>query len=191
MAHDVSTDDETLIDAALRGDGRAWTTLIKKYGQLVWSIGRSCDLSASDADDLVQTVFAALVRSLGRIEHRERLTGWLATTAKREAWRISDKARRERPTASENFPELVVQPSDDEEMFAKHQAVREAMDGLGQRCRELLQELFGQMEVPSYQDVADRLGVSPNSVGPTRRRCLEGLLEQLESIAPEYFSESS
>ena len=191
MAHDVSTDDETLIDAALRGDGRAWTILIEKYGQLVWSIGRSCGLSAADSDDLVQVVFGALVRRLEQIEQRDRLTGWIITTAKREAWRISEKARRERPTASENLPESVDQAEDDDEMFAKRQAVREAMEGIGNRCRELLQELFGKSQVPSYEDVAARLGLSPNSVGPTRRRCLEDLLESLESVAPEFFSGSS
>ena len=191
MAHDVCTADETLVDAALRGDGRAWTTLIEKYGQLVWSIGRSCGLSAADADDLLQIVFGALVRHLEKIEQRDRLTGWIITTAKREAWRICEKARRERPTASEDLPEPVDPVEDDEEIFAKRQAVREAMNAIGKRCRELLQELFGKSQVPSYEDVASRLGLSPNSVGPTRRRCLEDLLESLESVAPEYFSGSS
>ena len=191
MAHDVSTDDETLIDAALRGDGRAWATLIDKYGQLVWSIGRSCGLSTTDADDLVQVVFGALVRRLERIEHRDRLTGWLITTAKREAWRMSEKNRRERPTDPENIRESVEHPEDDEEKFAKRQAVREAMGGLGKRCRELLQDLFGKSQVPSYQEVATRLGLGLNSVGPTRRRCLEDLLAELEAVAPEFFSGST
>ena len=191
MANDASTDDETLIDAALRGDGGAWTSLIEKYGQLVWSIGRSCGLSTVDADDLVQTVFGVLVRRLAGIEKRDRLAAWLITTAKREAWRISERARRERPTASDHLPEPTVEPLDEDDVFARRQAVREAMQGIGKRCQELLQELFGGSQVPSYQDVADRLGLSPNSVGPTRRRCLEDLLKELESGAPEFFSGSS
>lgn len=191
MAHEVSTDDEALIDAALRGDGRAWKTLTEKYGQLVWSIGRSCGLSIADADDLVQIVFGALVRRLERIEQRHRLAGWLITTSKREAWRISEKARRERPTDSESMPTMVAEPEDDQEIHAKRQAVREAMAGLGTRCQELLQDLFGQSQVPSYDQVARRLGISPNSVGPTRRRCLQDLMGELESVAPDFFAGSS
>ncbi|MAC20660.1 MAG: hypothetical protein CMJ23_13495 [Phycisphaerae bacterium] len=191
MAHDVSTDDETLIDHALQGEDRAWEILIAKYGQLVWSVGRSCGLSAADTDDLVQVVFGALVRSLGRIEQRDRLASWLITTAKREAWRLSEKNRRERATAPEDLPESVHPPEDEDDAFAKRQAVRTALSGIGNRCQELLQDLFGNLQVPSYDDVAARLGLNPNSVGPIRRRCLQDLMKELESVAPEFFSGSS
>ena len=44
----ASTDDPTLIDASLRGDAKAWTMLVERYGQHVWSIGRRCGLSEAD-----------------------------------------------------------------------------------------------------------------------------------------------
>ena len=191
MPYDVSTDDETLIEAALQGDDQAWTAIIEKYGRLVWSVGRSCGLSPTDTDDLVQLVFTVLVRSLDRIERRDRLGGWLITSAKREAWRLSKNARRERATPPEDLPESLHPPEDEEETFFKRQAVREAMAGIGNRCQELLQELFGTTQVPSYDEVAIRMGLKPNSVGPTRRRCLQDLMTELESVASDFFPGSS
>lgn len=191
MAHEITTADDVLIDAALRGDGKAWEVLVQKYGQLIWSIGRSCGLSAADADDLIQTVFGTLVQSLERIEQRDRLPGWITITAKREAWRISERARRERPVAPESMVDTeswVDQSLDDLE---RRQAVRLGMVRIGSRCRQLLIELFGAAQVPTYEQVAGRLGLKPNSVGPVRQRCLEGLLAELREIAPEFFPSSS
>ena len=40
---------------------------------------------------------------------------------------------------------------------------------------------------PSYEQIAERLGVQPNSVGPTRRRCLDLLLKDLQETAQDLF----
>jgi DNA-directed RNA polymerase specialized sigma24 family protein len=69
----------------------------------------------------------------------------------------------------------------------RQQAVRASLSRLDERCRTLLIELFGIGDQPSYEDVADRLGLLPNSVGPTRRRCLDKLLEDLEKTTKGLF----
>lgn len=191
MAHQVTTTDEVLIDAALRGDARAWEVLVEKYGQQIWSIGRSCGLSAADADDLIQTVFGTLVQSLERIEKRDRLPGWISITAKREAWRISERARRERPVAPESLPDPETWSEEPVDELARRQAVRVALVGIGSRCRQLLVELFGSSQVPTYEQVADRVGLKPNSIGPIRQRCLESLLGELRTTSPDFFPSSS
>ena len=182
------SDPKTLIDAALEGDTRAWGRLVDQYAPLVWSIGRGCGLNREDSEDLAQVVFTTLVRRLPHLKDPSAIVGWLSTTAKREAWRISARNRR-----STNFedgtPEIQLDAEEpDSERLERQQAVREAMLRLDRRCQELLQELFGRAETPSYGELADRLGLSPNSVGPIRRRCLEKVLEELDTAADRLFS---
>jgi len=184
----ASTDDPTLIDASLRGDAKAWTMLVERYGQHVWSIGRRCGLSEADAEDLVQAVFASLVEQLGRIADRTRLAGWITTTAKREAWRMADRARRERPSEVEVLEQDAWLEEEDLERLERRQAVRTALARVDARCRSLLQELFGSAQIPSYELVASRMGLSENSVGATRRRCLEDVLDELRGLDPGLFA---
>ena len=190
MAIDPATNDQSLVELALQGDGRAWSTLVERYGQLVWSIGRRSGLSAADADDLVQSVFTIMVGRLGELRDRDRLAGWLAVTARREAWRQAERARRERPMDPGVMPEGAEDPDESDELLLRRQAVREAMHRLGTRCRDLLLRAFGTSQVPSYEELAEALGLKLNSVGPTRRRCLEELLEHLRGDSEGVFAES-
>lgn len=52
-------------------------------------------------------------------------------------------------------------------------AVRQALDRLDARCRDLLALLFADddQRVP-YEEVGRRLGLPVGSIGPTRARCL-------------------
>jgi DNA-directed RNA polymerase specialized sigma24 family protein len=59
--------------------------------------------------------------------------------------------------------------------------VREALATLSERCQALLQALYYEQEEPDYRRVAEQLGMPLGSVGPTRGRCLERLLEALDS----------
>ena len=182
-----TSDDRALIASAQRGDDRAWQDLVERHGQLVWSIGRRCGLAPDDAEDLVQSVFTILVRRLPDLDASINLAGWLVVTAKREAWRASERTRRHRGVDLEDGHHPVDHTEPEAESFERQQAVREALAALGSRCRELLTDLFGRAEAPSYEEVARRLGLAVNSVGPTRRRCLEDLLKHLRDHAGGLF----
>lgn len=82
------------------------------------------------------------------------------------------------PEAPEEEPES--------EQFERQQAVRAAVSRLDNRCQALLMELFGRTDA-SYEEIARRLGLAPNSIGPTRRRCLEKLLTDLRERANTVF----
>ena len=43
------------------------------------------------------------------------------------------------------------------------------------RCQRLLLMLFYSDPPPSYQEIAEELGATPGSIGPTRARCFEKL----------------
>jgi RNA polymerase sigma factor (sigma-70 family) len=118
-----------------------------------------------------------------------RLQAWIITTAQREAWLQRRRAARSvsmnRP-AGHGDEDTEWLPADDspgpDEIVAHWQQmarVRRAFERLDERCRELLQALFGS-EAVGYDELARRLGVPVGSIGPTRARCLAKLRRMVE-----------
>lgn len=186
MEH-ADNEDSELITAAAAGDGRAWSQLVDRHAPLVWSVGRGCGLQKEDAEDVAQTVFTALVRRLPHLRDHAALSGWLVVSAKREAWRVSTRNRLHAGRGGDSEEAQGQVAPGDPGLIERQHAVRASLARQDARCRTLLIELFGVGDQPSYEDIADRLGLLPNSVGPTRRRCLDKLLEDLEKSAKGLF----
>lgn len=181
--HRVHLSDPLLVRACLAGDEAAWEELIDRYGRLVYSIPRRLGLSESDADDVFQNVFVTLLRNLGSLRDQTRLSAWLITTTRREAWRLGRAgSRRAEDELNESLPADDPAALDDVVRWEREQGVREALRRLDDRCRELLTALFLEPATPSYEVIASRLGIPVGSIGPTRARCfkkLDAILREL------------
>lgn len=166
--------DAELISRCLADDQDAWRRLVERYSSLVHSIPRRYGLAGADVEDVFQTVFARLVRRLPLLRDHSRVAVWLIQTATRETWRVRNRGRRstqfDAATTDLAAPE---DPSLGDVEAEQH--VRDAMQELDLRCRQLLTALFSESPRPSYDDVAERLGIPVGSLGPTRSRCLEKL----------------
>jgi RNA polymerase sigma factor (sigma-70 family) len=189
----ASRTDASLICACLGGDVEAWDALIERYQALTYSTLLKQGLTSADADDIFQDVSLILFRHLGDLRDTARLSGWLISTARREAWRL--KRRRGMALASElgerewelEAAEPLAQaaaPEPDAEMLAleDRQLVREGMERLGDRCRELLTLLYMSDPPASYADITERLSMPQGSIGPTRARCLRQLQKNLREL---------
>lgn len=174
-----------IVARAIKGDPAAWATLVETYAPLTWSVCRGCGLSQTDAEDVSQTVFTALLRRLPFIEDPNRLSGWIIVSAKREAWRVSALNRRTGGDGSDTQDKSIVEPNSDE--LERQHAVRQSLEHLDVRCRNLLLEAFGTMSTPTYESLAESLNLKENSVGPTKRRCLDALLQDLLECSGDLF----
>ncbi len=162
-----------LIQACLDGDESAWKELVERYGRLVYSIPRRYGLSAVDADDVFQNVFAIVLRSLGSLRNQTCLSAWLITITHRETRRYAKSA----PTQSEldeTLPDGSNPASDQVQRWELQQSVREAVEALHSPCRELLTSLLRD-DAPSYEELARQLDMAVGSIGPTRARCFKKL----------------
>lgn len=174
--------DETakIIERCLQGEASAWRTFVDRYTRLVWSVIRRHRLEDADAEDVHQAVFAAAVSHLSALRDTDGLVAWLATTTRRECWRVLRRRGRQR---SVELPEALVETHSDSpvalEMLEQRQAVRESLDELGGRCQRLLEALFSVSGEPSYPVIAEQLDMPVGSIGPTRARCLARLAEIL------------
>jgi RNA polymerase sigma factor (sigma-70 family) len=182
--------DEALVLACRRGDATAWEALVERYHRLVYAIPRRAGLDREQSADACQRTFATLVEKIDQIEQPARIGAWLATAAKREAWRIS---RREQSAGASSLPIAESQLTDEaladallpeEELvrLEEQQIVRLGLAQLNERCRHLLTLLFYRSDVPAYIEIATALGVSEGSIGPTRARCLQKLRRILDSL---------
>ena len=160
-----------LITACLAGDSAAWNELVRRHGRLVASVAARYRLDAADRDDVFQTVFLRLYESLKSLQDPTRLGAWLITTTHRECWRVGRNSNKymdfqryfeERKQHDDHEP-----PSEWEQSFR----VQEALKSLGGRCETLLRALYLDPTEPRYEDIARRLGIALNSMGPTRARC--------------------
>jgi RNA polymerase sigma factor (sigma-70 family) len=176
----ASWTDAELVDRCLRGDDRAWSELVDRYGRLVYSIARRYGLDGSDAGDLFQEVFTILYRKLSTVRDASRLSSWIISTTMRECRRLGRRSRRCEPL--QEAPDSGCTAAEENVLWERRQLVRQALRQLGGPCERLLIALFSCPGPPHYPTIAQQLGIRTGSIGPTRARCfrkLEKILVEL------------
>lgn len=170
-------DDEVDVLAAARGEAAAWARIHDRYARLIWHIVRSYHLDDGEAADVCQTVWLRLAENLGRLREPAQVKWWLATTARREAFRTQQRVRRVVPV-DHDF-DLVAdssQVSGEDAVDDRDEAgaVMKAFRTLPSACQVLLQVLIFEPTV-TYAEVSERLELPIGTIGPRRARCIERL----------------
>jgi RNA polymerase sigma factor (sigma-70 family) len=159
------------------GDPGGLDDLVRVMTPVLWHVVRAYRLPSDTAEDVVQSTWLALVRRRDSINDAVAIGGWLTTTARREAWRVGQKAGRDIPVEDQEFAvRLPTQRS------AEHEAVENdeqdrlwlAVGTLNERCQRLLRIVAFEHR-PDYGQVAAALDMPVGSIGPTRSRCLAKL----------------
>jgi RNA polymerase sigma factor (sigma-70 family) len=171
-------DPAVALTAAARGDQSAWESIVATYSGLVWSVARGYRLDPAAAADVFQGTWLRLVEHLGDIRDGERLGGWLATTARREALGL---LRRTRDLPMDNISEMTdtseqAAAAADEDLLRSEdqRTLWAAFAKLPEGCQRLLRLLFADQPA-SYLDISAALDMPMGSIGPTRSRCLASL----------------
>jgi RNA polymerase sigma factor (sigma-70 family) len=166
------------LERIARGDAAAWAEIAVRYGPVVRAIaGRTYGLGPADTADVVQNTWLRLLERAETIRDPERIAGWLATTARREALAIARRRSIETslnavdgdPPSPDTSPEA--QALDAETRLL----LQRATDDLSNRGRALIDVLFFDPARPPYAVAARRLGMPIGSIGPTRSRALRNL----------------
>ena len=185
--------DDELVRRCRAGEAAAWSTLVRRYQRLIYTVPRRAGLSEDDAADIFQICFQRLLEHIDRLEDGAPVRAWLVTTAKRESLRRIEAARRfAQPTttgdddADEDPLPAIPDPAplQDEQLsdLQDLSRLRAAVDRLEPRARQFIETLFLQQEPLPYSEVAARLGIPEGSIGPTRARCLAKLRKLLHDM---------
>lgn len=186
-------DDRELVRRLLARDGEAWRTFVTRFQRLVHArvaaTARECHLAPqpSDLEDVVAEVFSALLAndmsSLRRFEGRSRLSTWLTVVARRVALK---RLRRSGDVPLEGEATAAESVVDDLVAAEELERLGDGLDELGERDRALLRMIYE--DGLSHREVAERLGVSPNSIGSllqrARRRLRDRLVPESDRFEP-------
>jgi RNA polymerase sigma factor (sigma-70 family) len=171
-----------LLLAAEQGDKSAWEEIVRRYSGTVSAAVRSFRLQNADALDAIQMTWLRLMTNLHRLQDPERLSGWLATTARRECLSILRQSKRT-VYRDEAMLGTATDPSaDPEQHFLTAETVRALRNLVAElplRGRTLLQALFSD-NPPPYAEIARITGIPVGSMGPTRARALRQLRRLLD-----------
>jgi len=184
VARERNWTDERLVRECRKGNEAAWTALIEKYKNLIFSIPIKFGLAREDSAEVFQAVCVDLLAGLSKLREPKALPKWLMQTSyhhclrwKKERLQVFDD-----PGAPDN---LIDKSSEDppEEMIyqvQREQSVREAIASLPQRCNQLVTMLFFQTPPRPYDEIAEELKLATGSIGFIRGRCLKKLRQTLE-----------
>lgn len=175
---------ETAADLFARwrqGEPGALDDLVRLLSPMLWQVTRASGLDRATAEDVVQTTWLTLVRSGESIIEPRAVAGWLCTTARREAWRVSKQATRQQPVEDETISrKLPDGPAPEEQVVLDDDNARlwDCLGRLSERCQRLLRIVAAESR-PDYSAIASALGMPVGSIGPTRGRCLDKLRQEL------------
>ncbi|HKN36585.1 MAG TPA: sigma-70 family RNA polymerase sigma factor [Terriglobales bacterium] len=175
--------DERLVRECCQGNQAAWSALLDKYKNLIFSIPVKSGLSRDDAADIFQAVSLDLLADLPKLRDPKALPKWLIQTSYHKCLRWEkdrftslgdDIDLKSEEGSSAHIPEKMLY------QLQQEQFVREAMSGLSPRCRRMIAMLFFESPPRPYQVVAKELGLATGSIGFIRGRCLGKLRQALE-----------
>jgi len=174
-------DDASLVAACLGGEARAWSSLVDRYGPVVWAIAKRASLSPDDQAEVFQNTWIVAVEEMTRLREPAAFAGWISQIARHQSLRIrrgygiarKSMAHVAREDVDESRPEEPVT------VLEERRRVGDAVGRIGRKCADLLRALYYEDPPPAYTEVAKRLGMRIGSIGPTRARCLEKLEKEL------------
>jgi RNA polymerase sigma-70 factor, ECF subfamily len=90
------TDEQLLVQAAKRGDVRAFEDLVRRYDRNVFRIAQHITQNREDAEDVVQDAFLKAYENLDQFQGQSKFYTWLVRIAVNEALMKLRKRRPER-----------------------------------------------------------------------------------------------
>jgi RNA polymerase sigma factor (sigma-70 family) len=183
-ARDAVSSDPELVDACLAGRQFAWDTLVARYRTLVYSVIVKSGGATGEEDDVFQAVWLDVYNQLDRLKSRDSLRAWLCTVTRHKCyhWRL----RRHRlpegldESWAASIPDRAALPPETLEELERAQDIREAIEALPDRCRQLVLRLFLDDPPLPYAEIARSLGLAEGSIGALRGRCLDRLKHEIE-----------
>jgi RNA polymerase sigma-70 factor (ECF subfamily) len=184
----------TLLDKVRANEGEAWRRFVRLYSPLVYSWAKRCGLANQDAADVLQEVFHAVARHVGRFRSEGAtgsFRGWLWAITRNK---VRDHFRTGGATAvggSEMQQRLQEVPEAEPESWSREGDCSQA--ALVRRATELIRDdfeprtwqAFWRLAVENHpaRDIAADLEMTPDAVYQAKARVLRRLREELEGHA--------
>jgi RNA polymerase sigma-70 factor (ECF subfamily) len=156
--------DESLVAAAVAGDGRALDALLRRHHDRVYAVCRRLAGNDADALDATQEALITVVRRLDRYDGRARFTTWLYRVATNACLdELRRRSRRPRPVPDEELTDgRVDRAATVDTAVADRVDIDAALAHLAPEFRAVvvLRDLCGL----DYAEIAEVLDLAPGTV---------------------------
>lgn len=185
----MNSDDALLVERCLKGDERAYGTLLGRYRRVVYSLVYRMVGNAEEAQDLSQEAFIRAFRNLGSYDRTRSFSNWLFKIASNLT--IDYHRKRKLPTVSmavgeddeegremellDPTPSVLDNLLEDEEARRTESLVR----SLPERYRIVV--LLRHAQDLSYEEIAETLSLPVGTVKARLHRARAMLKQKLES----------
>ncbi len=150
--------ESRLMARIVNGDADALAEAFRTHAQRVFNVAYGVTRVVSDAEEVVQDIFAALPERLATFEGRSTLSTWLHTVAVRAAWlRTTTERRRDRLSPEflgRRFTSEVNRPVD-------RVALERALASIPVKVRTVI--WLKVVEGYTHAEIAEILGISENA----------------------------
>jgi RNA polymerase sigma-70 factor, ECF subfamily len=139
-------------------------------------------LPAQDAEDVFQEVFARVFERLDTLREDEAVRPWIAQLTRRLCIDRVRAGSREFTAETDELPD-----APDEDVLAKIEEafdVHDALAGLPEHCREILDRFFARDE--SYRAIGEALELPAGTIASRISRCLDKLRETFLARSDEH-----
>jgi RNA polymerase sigma-70 factor (ECF subfamily) len=189
-----------LLERCRRGEAGAWDELFDLHyaaaGRFIFQL--ASDFTREDAEEICQEVFLSVIRNINSFHGNSQFQTWLfriaankardfrerRNAAKRGSGHVPVSLQAEHPESGLTLDPPADLPGPDEIIMnaEKMALVRQALDNLGEPCREIIElRYFGDL---SYEELSLTLKLNPKTVSSRLSKCLD----RLEGLARSVFS---
>ena len=177
--------DEQLVDAAKRGDQRAWNVICAKYYERLYRVAKRISVPGSAPEDFVQDAFSRGWEKIDSFRGAGTLFAWLAAIALNLARAQLRRRKKERRFADNEEADLISGDAS-AEMIAlekelqtkRKRAVVACYEGLpaGQRAVLAMNKIDGW----TLSDIAETLGIPAGTARSRSHYALRAMRECLQ-----------
>jgi RNA polymerase sigma factor (sigma-70 family) len=175
--------DARLVRGCLDGNQEAWSSLVRKYKNLIFSVPVKYGFGREDAADIFQIVCVELLSQMPKIREPRALPKWILIVASHACYQRKHSDIKAQTTAAELSRWLEEGlPAGAEEIAQeaeREQALRNSISELPPQCQQLVRMLFFEFPARPYEHIAKELRLATGSIGLTRQRCLGRLRRKL------------
>ncbi len=164
---------DPLLAGLAAGDEEAFETVHERFAaRLFWAALRMLD-HRQDAEDAVQQVFADFIRASARLTQVNDLSAYLFSSLRHAAQKAATRARRQPIADTELAADTAVMTSECEVDSPHDERLRRCLARLPRKQREIIAlKIDGEL---TFSQIAEVLGVSPNTAASRYRLALEKL----------------
>ena len=181
MADDLSP----LVDAAKRGDRKAFDELVRATYQDTYTLAHRLCGNEDDARDVTQDAYLRAFRSIAKFRGDAQITTWLyRITANCAATHLEKRGRQRHDELTDDLPVAEEHPSRDPEAEAERGASRELIEEALRSLPPALRAVVVLRDVYDlpHADIADELDITESAAKVRLHRARRKLRERLHPL---------